>query len=338
MKKALKIATVYIGLVIGAGFASGREILEYFNFRSNTNISGVLIAAFLFMIIAYLILAKSSEEGISDFDSYITSVAGRTAPLVRGFMLVYMFCGLFVMFSGSGALTDSLSLLPDFYGSVLMALICFAILSFDLRGIVTLNLILVPLMICGIIFVSVCTAIFSDIAVFSPTEYINGGVMISAVCYATYNTVTAGAVLVPLAKDLSIKTIRAAAVGGGFCIGFLIMLVWTVQGASFDLIHDSELPMLTLAALCGKLCKRVYTAVLFMAICTTAVSYGFGLMSHFSDKIKTSRQRVLFSAVLCLTALPFSLYGFSNLVSQLYSAFGYIGMIWIVMVIVDKYR
>ena len=235
MKKALKIATVYIGLVIGAGFASGREILEYFNFRSNTNISGVLIAAFLFMIIAYLILAKSSEEGISDFDSYITSVAGRTAPLVRGFMLVYMFCGLFVMFSGSGALTDSLSLLPDFYGSVLMALICFAILS-------------------------------------------------------------------------------------------------------FDLIHDSELPMLTLAALCGKLCKRVYTAVLFMAICTTAVSYGFGLMSHFSDKIKTSRQRVLFSAVLCLTALPFSLYGFSNLVSQLYSAFGYIGMIWIVMVIVDKYR
>ena len=73
MRKILKIAAVYIGFVIGAGFASGREVMEYFNLRSSTNISGVLIAAFLFMLTAYLIGAKASAEKLPDFNSYIGS-------------------------------------------------------------------------------------------------------------------------------------------------------------------------------------------------------------------------------------------------------------------------
>ena len=135
-----------------------------------------------------------------------------------------------------------------------------------------------------------------------------------------------------------IEDIRRSAVLGGFVIGLLITMVWTVQGASFDMLWDSELPMLTLAAMCGKQCKRLYWAVLFMAICTTAVSYGFGIMSHFSDRIKTVKDRVLFAAVVCLAALPPALYGFSALVSKLYSLFGYIGIAWIIWIITDRIR
>ena len=75
-----------------------------------------------------------------------------------------------------------------------------------------------------------------------------------------------------------------------------------------------------------------------MAICTTAISYGFGLISHFSDKIKTLRRRIMFAAVICLAALPPAMYGFSNLVARLYSLFGYMGMIWIIWIIIDKAR
>lgn len=337
MKKALKIAVVYIGLIIGAGFASGREVMEYFNLRSSTSFTGVLAASFLFIAIAYIILSKASEDGISDYDGYIDSIAGRASPAVKKFMLTYMFCGLFVMFAGSAALSDSVSILPGITGAVTMAAICFVVLSFDLRGIVTLNLILVPIMICGIVYVAVCSALFGDTVTFSVPEASGDKVLLSAVCYACYNTLTAGAVLVPLAGREKVGTIRAAAVGGGFVIGLLIMLVWTVQGINLEILWDSELPMLELAALCGKTSKRVYTAVLFMAICTTAVSYGFGLMSHFADKIKTVRQRMMFAGTICLAALPPAMYGFSNLVSQLYSIFGYIGMAWTVWIIIDRY-
>ena len=336
MKQAIKMTAVYIGLVIGAGFASGREILEYFNFPSNTSFGGIIIAAFLFMAIAYIILSKSSEENLCDFDSYISSVCKKAAPAVKTFMLLYMFCGLFVMYAGSGALIYDTTSYSRLVGACLMALVCFIVLSFDLKGIVTLNLILVPLMIAGIIFVCVCSSVFKAEATFSSFGK-PAAITLSAVCYASYNTVTAGAVLVPLASNKDTKTIRVAAVGGGFVIGLLIMLVWSVQAASFEILHESELPMLTLAAICGKMSKRIYTAVLFMAICTTAVSYGFGLMSHFGLGIKTRRQRTLLAAVICIAALPPAMYGFSNLVANLYSAFGYAGMAWILWIVIDRY-
>lgn len=338
MKKILKIMFVYIGLIIGAGFASGREVLEYFNFRSNTSICGVVLAAFLFAAICYIILSKCWENGISDYDAYLGSVAGSLAPAAEWFMLIYMFCGLFVMFSGSGALIYSLTPMPKMAGTLLMAFICFCTISFDLKGIVAINAILVPLMIGGIIYVSVCVAVFGDALTFSAEQYISGGALLSAVCYTAYNTVTAGAVLVPLSQGTDKKTIRAAAIAGGFVIGVLITFVWAVQGMNFEAVWDSELPMLELAALCGKTCKRVYSAVMFMAICTTAVSYGFGLMAHFSDRIKTRRQKVGFAAVICLCAIPPAMYGFSNLVAQLYSAFGYIGMVWMLWIVIDRYR
>lgn len=336
MKKVIKIASVYVGLIIGAGFASGREVLEYFNFPSNGKFFGVLISALMFMAIAYIILAKASENKIKSFDLYIDSVAGRCSTAIKNFILIYMFCGLFVMFAGSGALVDRISPFSNLWGAIVMALICFGVICFDVRGIVALNMVLVPLMICGILYVSFYSVIFNDVSVFAESG--NRTIMLSAVCYCAYNTVTAGSVLVPLAEGATDKEIKKAAILGGFVIGLLIMVVWCVQQINIDILWDSELPMLELSALCGKACKRIYTAVLFMAICTTAVSYGFGIMSHFADKIKSLGQRVLFAAVLCLSAVPFSLYGFSNLVAELYSLFGYLGMIWIIWIVIDRYK
>ncbi len=336
MKRIFKIVSVFVGLIIGAGFASGREVLEYFNYKSSTSIFGVVIASLLFTLVCYTILSRASQECIGNFNDYIGSVTGRLAPFVKLFMFIFMFCGLFVMFSGSGALVYTLTPLSSFVGALLMAIICFGALSFDLKGIVAVNILLVPLMIAGIIYVSVCTAIFGDELAFSPSEYFNNEAMLSAVCYTAYNTITAGAVLVPLAGGTDKKTVIHSAVIGGFVVGLLIAVVWAVQGMNFSIIWNSELPMLELASLCGKTCKKIYTAVLFMAICTTAVSHGFGIMSYFSGKIKSVSQRVLLSATLCLVALPFSSFGFSTLVAKLYSFFGYVGMLWMAWIIINN--
>lgn len=338
MKNIIKTVCVYIGLLIGAGFASGREILEYFNFKSNTNFSGIIISAFLFCFISYIIMSKASENRKENFYDYIDSVTGKTSSAIKYFMLIYMFCGMFVMFAGSGALVYSLSTLPEVFGCVLMAIICFVVMSFDLKGIISLNVILVPLMICGILYISFCIAVFGNTSVFYTFESVKNGAILSAICYCSYNTVTAGSVLVPLASRMKRNEIKISSLISGLIIGLLILVVWLVQGINFDIIWDSELPMMELSALCGKFCKKVYTTVLFMSICTTAVSYGFGLMIHFSNKIKSVKDRILFSAIICLCALPPAMYGFSILVSKLYSFFGYIGMIWMMWIIIDRYK
>jgi uncharacterized membrane protein YkvI len=150
--------------------------------------------------------------------------------------------------------------------------------------------------------------------------------LISALCYVSYNTITAGAVLVPLSAAATKKQLIGASAISGSILGLLIFIVWLTMNTYFNHLFLSEMPLLELATYKGNFTAYIYTAVLFMALCTTAVSQGFGILSKF--KFNKSAFRILASATLCLLAMPFAKFGFSTLVSNLYSAFGYAGLVW----------
>lgn len=48
MKKAFQIAGAYIGVIVGAGFASGQEILQFFTSFGWISIAGTCMATLLF--------------------------------------------------------------------------------------------------------------------------------------------------------------------------------------------------------------------------------------------------------------------------------------------------
>lgn len=335
MKNGCKVAFVYIGLVIGAGFASGQEIFQYFTMFSRTNAGGVVMAGLSFIFIAYLILNKTYRDGLTTFDDYTCAVAGRFAVPARWFFRLYMFCGFFVMLAGSGALMHYAFGISELVGIVLMAAICFLVFAFDVKGVVALSSLLVPLMIVGV-FIICCLSLVVSTPAFAPLEQLKNSPAVSSLCYVSYNTITAGAVLVPMCRMLSPKSIRIGAVLGGGILGLLILLVWMALSAHYELLIGSEIPLYSLAIMNGEGFKWVYSSVLIMAICTTAVSHGFGLLSQCP--VRSGRERLLFAAVLCLGAVPFARFGFSNLIASLYSFFGYAGLIWLGMVVWDAIR
>lgn len=335
MKLGFYLAFVYIGLVIGAGFASGREIMEYFNFPSLTDHRGVVLATFLLIAVCYLILRRAYLLQLTDCKEYLFAVVGKAAPLMHRFMMFYLFCGFFTMLSGCGALLSQSYMLPPLFGILLLLLLCFLVLSFDLKGIVALNAVLVPCMIAGILLLCLNAILFQTVPTFSLRQ-VTQGTLFSAICYVSYNTVSAPSVLVPLQKNITPKGILTASVIGGFVLGFMILLIWLCQSLHFDALRDSEIPLLQLAAMSGRIQKHLYTLVLFMAICTTAVSQGFGFLASW--KLTTFKKRVQGAFLFCLIAFPFSLLGFSGLVANLYSFFGILGLVWMVWIFVDYYR
>ena len=337
MKKIFEISFVYIGLVIGAGFASGREIMEYFNNSSHTDPSGIILASFLFTIISYIIMHHSNRFGAENFDAFIDCTSGRLAPAIKAFMLLYMFCGLFVMMSGSGALFHSALNIPRGYGIFALAILCFIIFSFDIKGLIAVNTVMVPIMIIGLTALCISSALSDTAPVFSLfDDRLRRNPLLSAICYASYNTVTAGAVLVPLARHTDKKTLAKSAAISSSVLGFLIFTVWLVQSIYYNNIYNSEMPLFELAIKQGKIWETAYTAILFMALCTTAVSHGFGILSKFTFKTKTDR--CLAAALLCALAIPFAKIGFSDLVAYLYSAFGVLGLLWLGIVLFSYFR
>ena len=331
MKKTASIVFVYIGLVIGAGFASGREILEYFN-NNNSDFSSIIFSSFLFAALSFMVMHHSIRLKVKDFDSFIDCTAGKLSAAVKLFMSVYMFCGLFVMMSGSGALFAHIFGSHSELGILLIALICFLVFSFDLSGLIALNTFMVPLMVLGMTMLCLSSLLFPVACpVFSFTGINRHSPLISSICYTSYNTITAGAVLIPLACKTDSKIALRSSLISSSILGLLIFLVWLVQNMYFNYISDSEMPLLELASFQGNIPKYIYAVVLFMSLCTTAVSHGFGILSKF--QLKSFSERSIASAILCLCAIPFAKIGFSDLVANLYSAFGFLGLIWLVIVL-----
>lgn len=334
--KTLSIAFVYIGLVIGAGFASGREIFEYFNLSSRTDFTGIIFASLGFAAISYITMNLAKRYSAETFDSLLSRVSGRFATPVRLFMNLFMFCGFFIMLAASGVLFESTFSLPQKFGIFLLASLCFMVFVFDLRGIVAVNSLLVPLMIAGMLYLCITSILFDAKPVSSLYNSVRRNFLISAVCYVSYNTITAGAVLVPLSADAQKRElIRSSMLAGGI-LGGLIFLVWSALNIYYDAIFTSEMPLLSLAAAHGIVSEWIYTAVLFMALCTTAISQGFGILSKF--RLEKITDRALAAAIICLGAIPFAGFGFSSLISRLYSAFGFIGLGWTAMLIYKYIR
>lgn len=330
MKQALGIAFVYIGLVIGAGFASGREIFEYFNIPSRSNSLGIILATLCFSLLAYIIITLARKAGVSTFDEFLEDTASHAAPIIKIFMAAFMFCGYFVMLSASGTLFKNTLSLPFGLGVLSLSVLCFFVFVFDISGIVIVSTIMVPIMISGMaflcIFASVC-----GLPAFSAFDDLKRNPLVSSLCYVSYNTITAGAVLVPLAKSATNRSLRSAAVLSGGVLGLLIFTVWFTLNIYYDAIFTAEMPLLELAAFHGNLFKIIYSLILFMALCTTAISHGFGLLSKF--KFKSTTDRVIAAALFCLLAMPFAKLGFSVLISRLYAVFGFLGLFWTGLVI-----
>ncbi|MBQ7098080.1 MAG: hypothetical protein IJN96_08370 [Clostridia bacterium] len=331
MKRILSISSVFIGLVIGAGFASGKEIFNFFCLPSRTDFTGIVLATISFGAICFIIMHLSQKCCSKTFDQLIEHLCNSFAPAIKLFMLAFMFSGFFIMFSACGVLAkETFSLSPQ-WGIWFLALMCFVVFSFDVKGLVAINTVLVPIMLAGMTYVCLSAGL-AALPVFSAFESIKTNPLISALCYVSYNTITAGAVLVPLSNAATRKQIICASTVSSFILGITIFIAWLCMNHFFKGLADSEMPLLELASRDGDFSKKCYTVVLFMALCTTAVSYGFGILSKF--RFKTRAYRIGASAILCLLAIPLASLGFSTLVANLYSAFGYMGLFWTAFIII----
>ena len=56
MKVAFKVSAVFIGTIIGAGLASGQEILQFFSFYGINGFYGIILCCVLYMLFSFIVI------------------------------------------------------------------------------------------------------------------------------------------------------------------------------------------------------------------------------------------------------------------------------------------
>ena len=87
------------------------------------------------------------------------------------------------------------------------------------------------------------------------------------------------------------------------------------------------------AGLFGKVYKYLYGIILLGAIITTEISAGFGLLNNVA---KNREKYNLYNKMICATSILICLFGFSNLVNNIYPVFGVLGLIQIFFILKCK--
>lgn len=328
--EGLQVTFTYIGAVIGAGFATGQEIVRFFSIYGPDGVKGCLFAGVMLALAGALIVQTAVQERITNYRQYVEQLFGGRLILFFDVLLaLFLYGGLVVMFVAGGSLFTQLFSLPGWTGFLITGIFIYFTLLMGEEGILWLNTAMVPGIIILIIFVAGWGTHNYQINIMKNPGVVPGwpGEWIySAILYVSYNLILGMTVLSSLDIKKAASGIAGAIVGGIFlgCLAALICAALLVQGSA---VSAQEIPMLALSAKVSPFAVWVYSFVLWTAILTTAVGNAFGLFKRMSGRLKWPRP--LLALLVILPAALFVDWQLSAAIGTIYPLLGYSGLIFL---------
>ena len=148
-----KLAFLYVGLVIGAGFASGREVLTYFVSYEKFGIVGIIFAGILFCITGVKSLLIALEKDINSYGDFLKKGFKNLAPFLEIVTGLFLMAVYSAMISSFGAVFFESFGIKSVYGALLGSLLCGLVFVFGKDGILVINSILTPFIVVFLIFI-----------------------------------------------------------------------------------------------------------------------------------------------------------------------------------------
>ena len=337
-KNIVKVACIYATSIIGAGFASGQEIMQFFSIYRTGGFYGIVLAGLIFSAVGCIVLERVYSERIRNYEEFLFPTFGWiTGWLLEIAVTLFMLCLFCIMIAGSGdVLSDRLGI-PFRYAVLMMGLICMTLIFTNIKGIVTLSTLVTPVLIMGIILAGLYIILFGGSEVFQISRYLThftGNWLFSSLLYVSYNSILAIVMMCSLLPYL--KTLRTARLGGVFGGVLLSLAALVINGAIFlfyPTAYEKELPILSILRSFSNSAGNLYAIILWLAMLVSAVTSGFCFTDRVGTTLKLDRRIV--TVVLCAAAVPLSTLGFSRLIAAIYPIFGYLGLFMILVIMVQ---
>lgn len=328
-RDVIKVASVYMATIIGAGFASGQEIVQFFTAYEKGGFYGILLAGILFSIIGCLVLDKVYKGRIRNYNEFIYPLLGiKTGRFVEAAATVFMFCLFCIMIAGAGNILYQKLGFSFLVSVIIMGLLCMFFMSGSIKGIAALSTAVTPVLIIGILATGLYVVIFRDISTFNIVVILRGmryNWFASAILYVGYNSIMSIMLMSGMFAYLkSEKTARLGGILGGMMLCFAALILYAALFLNNSGRSDAELPFLQLVSKYDVLMGVLYSGLLWLAMFLSAATSGY----CFVDRVcgRTGKSRFTITAIVCAAAVPLSTVGFSKLIAYIYPVFGYLGL------------
>lgn len=341
LRASVKYAGAFIAWVIGSGFATGQEILQFFGSYGIKSIAVLAVNLIGFALLGVIMLTEGyKNKNTTDFNHYeyyCGKIIGKIYSVIIPVTLLLL---ISVLISAAGATLNQYYSVNRYIGSGIMALLLLLSYLVGFERLVKIVSRISPFVILFVIFVGAYTVIKDRSSLACVSAYtqqlstFNAAPhwAVSALLYLSLNFFCGSTYYTALGR--SAETKRAA--GLGALIGSVVLLI-TIAVMNFAILFNAgniltvSVPALFLASKISGVFGAVFSVVLLLGMFSSCSTMVWSFCSGFFRKNKKKNRVFSAAAVLVCTLLGFVPFG--RLVSVAYPMIGYSGLVFIAAVI-----
>lgn len=334
MKDTLRIAGVYIGTIIGAGYASGQEILQFFTGYGWWGILGTLVTMVMYPLLGYYLIVLGKRLKAQSHKSVIYHICGKYLGAVIDILLAFFLFGVgVIMVAGSGSLFQQQFGIEPAIGYALMTALVILALLLSLRRVLNVISILTPFAFGLVIVLAGYAAITADTtgvdleAVAATQDQLaSPHWLLSAFLHVSFNvTITVSIMAIIGATEKNYQAAKRGAVLGGIALGAIALIINLAMYFNIGDLVGTDMPMLILATEIHPGVGAAMALVLLAMIFNTAVPMLYTFTARFFT-VETKNFRIA-AVIVGLAAFGFGFIGFTELVGTVYPLLGYMGFV-----------
>lgn len=328
----------FIGVLVGASFASGREALQYFVAFGNWGVLGAILTSLAMMVSGVTILQLGSYHRAKEHTSVFVAISGPvTARILDVATMITLFCIGFAMFAGAGANLEQQFGWSVWIGAVIMLALVLATGLLDV-GKVTFVIGAITPFIIVLIAIATLWTIFTaqpDFATLHeqaqevPTTLPNWWV--AAINNLGLNVIVVVSMAIVIGGNfLDSREVGIGGIVGGFVFLFLLAVLVGSMYLTVDVVLDSEMPTLAMIT-------DIHPSLgVFMALAIYGMIYNtaIGMFYALAKRLTRGRPQYFYRVYVITVLIGFvlSFIGFSNLIGWVYPILGYMGILMMVII------
>lgn len=348
--KVLIYAGAFMAILIGSGFATGQELMQFFASYGMKGLIGILTCFVLFAFVGVEFVTYGRASKLDNPNDVYKEIAGnRIGTFFDYFSVFFLFLSFTVMVAGADATVKYQYQAPKYLGGILLGTITIATVVLGLKTMVDVIGKIGPLIVILSITVGVISIVQNasnfqtSIKILENlsqngqiTKSTNLGFFLSALSYVGFNMMWLGAFSATVGKEAeNFKEARDGQVVGAVGFSLAILIIYFAIILSIDSLYDSQIPSLILASNIHPVLGKIFSITIILGIYTSAVPLLWSPVARFFEE-GTRNFKIATFLIGSLGIFIGLLFDFNILVKYIYVINGYLGIV-LLAVMVYKY-
>lgn len=298
-----------LGSVIGAGFATGKELVVFYVRYGLIGMVGIIISSVLFSIVLYKYL-----------------MVGKNAKKQKMFDIIIFVCLIIIsggLIGACGEIGDRLLFFDCNVIGIITVVIVGLLLLYDIDKLSKVCFLIVPVLI--LITIIICLLGVSNVDISINSFVVDNNIAASilySISYVGINTMMVSKIIFDM-KD--VKNKKNVSIASSMLYGIIVLIVSMCLFLSGGDVINSNVPIYVLACRAGDVWQYLYLVSLWFAIVSSLISTIYGIQCSFAVVSNCKIIRIIISLLICYIV---SLVGFENIVGVLYPIIGILGVLY----------